>query len=145
MGSDEYHVQRDVVTLSTRSGKPIASRNLGELLRHIILDILQEPLQWSKIVQTIITDLENQDAKIISAGPVRAAEGLRQKLTSAGINIVASTELQPLQLSHRETRSSDIAIVGYAARLPESETLEDAWKILEDGKDVHKKASRKHY
>lgn len=137
--SHEHYLRKDVAILSTRSGEPIAARTLGEALQHIVLDILQEPLSWSKVVQNILSNLAGQNVVLTSIGPVRAADGLRQKLTSAGINILESDGLEPLQALQPENRSSDIAIVGYAARLPESETLEDVWKILEDGRDVHKK------
>ena len=142
--SHEHYLRKDVAILSTRSGEPIAARTLGEALQHIVLDILQEPLSWSKVVQNILSNLAGQDVVLTSTGPVRAADGLRQKLTSAGINVVESTELQPLRALQPENLSSDIAIVGYAARLPESETLEDVWKILEDGRDVHKMVSPKY-
>ncbi|KAL2056771.1 hypothetical protein ABVK25_003166 [Lepraria finkii] len=143
--SHEHYLRKDVAILSTRSGEPIAARTLGEALQHIVLDILQEPLSWLKVVQNILSNLAGQNVVLTSIGPVRAADGLRQKLTSAGINILESDGLEPLQALQPENRSSDIAIVGYAARLPESETLEDVWKILEDGRDVHKKIPRDRF
>jgi iron transport multicopper oxidase len=143
--SQGHELRDDVVILSTRSGEPVAARTLGEALHHIVLDILQEPLNWSNVVQSVISNLSGQEVVLTSAGPVRAADSLRQKLTSAGIDVLESTEMQPLQAFQQVNGSGDIAIVGYAARLPESETLEDVWKILENGKDVHKKVNIENF
>ena len=138
---DKYPLRSDVVIVSTRSGKRIIAQTLGDALQHIVMDILREPMRWSRVVEEMINNLKDQVATLTSAGPVRAADSLRQRMTSAGIEVLKSTEMHPRREQRTETRSSDIAIVGYAARLPESETLEEAWKILEDGRDVHKKAS----
>ena len=139
--SDEYSLRKHVVIVSTRSGKPIKAQSLSDVLQHIIVDILREPMRWSRVVEEMINNLKDQGAILTSAGPVRAADGLRQRMTSAGIEILRSTEMQPQREPRTKPRSNDIAIIGYAARLPESETLEEAWKLLEDGRDVHKKAS----
>ena len=139
--SDEYPLRNDAVIVSTRSGKPITAQSLGDALQHIIMDILREPLRWSRVVEEMTNNLKDQGATLTSAGPVRAADSLRQRMANAGIEVLKSTEMQPRREQHTKPRSSDIAIIGYAARLPESETLEEAWKLLEDGRDVHKKAS----
>ena len=107
------------------------------------MDILREPMRWSRVVEEMINSFKDQGATLTSAGPVRAADSLRQRLVSAGIEVSKSTEMQPRREQHTKLRSSDIAIVGYAARLPESETLEEVWKILEGGRDLHKKAGLK--
>lgn len=137
--SDEYPLRNDVVIVSTRSGKPITAQSLGGALQHIIMDILREPMRWSRVVEEMINNLKDQGAILTSAGPIRAADSLRQRMASAGIEVSKSTEMQPRREQRTKSRSSDIAIIGYAARLPESETLEEVWKILEDGRDVHKK------
>ena len=143
--SHGHKLRDDIVILSTRSGEPVAARTLGEALHHIVLDILQEPLNWSNVVQSVISKLSGQEVVMNSAGPVRAADSLRRQLTSAGIDILESSEMQPLQAFQQGNGSGDIAIVGYAARLPESETLEDVWTILENGRDVHKKVNLKPF
>ena len=139
--SDEYPLMDDVVIVSTNSGKPIMAQSLGGALQHIILDILREPMRWSSVVEEMINNLKDQCTTLISVGPVRASDGLRQRLASADIEVLRNAEIQPQREQPIKPRLSDIAIIGYAARLPESETLEEAWKLLEDGRDVHKKAS----
>ena len=135
-----YHLRKDTAIISTSSGEPISAHNLGEALQQIILDILQEPLRWSTVVHKLVTCFRGQNAVLISAGPVRAADSVRREMNNAGIDVDRS-EIQPLPASHTRNLSSDIAIVGMAGRLPGCETLEEIWKVLEDGRDVHKKVS----
>lgn len=81
---------------------------------------------------------------LISAGPVRASASFRREMTSAGAKIVDSFEMQPLPKSQRRNASDDIAIVGIAGRLLGGENLEEMWKSLEEGKDVHKEVSMRY-
>lgn len=89
----------------------------------------------------ISSKLRGQDAALISAGPVRAANSLRREMTNEGVRIVDGFEIQPLQTSRSRNSTSDIAIVGVAGRMPGGETLEEIWKNLKEGKDLHKKVS----
>ncbi|KAL8826801.1 MAG: hypothetical protein Q9191_003572 [Dirinaria sp. TL-2023a] len=136
---DDYPLREDVIMLSTSSGQQLVARNLSEILRQVVLDTLQETLRWSKIAQHLVSELTNQGIQLKSAGPVRAADSLSRELRNGKIDVLESTEMQPTQQENVITSSSDIAIVGFASRLPESETLEEIWEILEDGRDVHKK------
>ena len=106
-------------------------------------DILREPLRWSTVTRAIASNFRDQDAVLISAGPVRAANSLRREMTNAGVKVVDSYEIQPLQVSQSRNTSGDIAIVGFAGRLPGGETLEEIWGNLEKGKDLHKEVSTK--
>ncbi|KAL9595245.1 MAG: hypothetical protein Q9179_005058 [Wetmoreana sp. 5 TL-2023] len=137
--SSNLPVREDVRLISTSSGQPINARNLSELLQQIVQDTLQEPLRWSKVTQRLVSSSQGRAVHVISAGPVRAADSLLRDMKAASVNELRSTEMQPLRQGMRDSRSSDIAIVGIASRMPESETLEDFWKLLEAGRDVHKK------
>ena len=138
-------LRKEVSIISTSTGQPVDTDSLGEALQLIVMDILREPLRWSKVVRNIVSTSKDQNAILLSAGPVRAADSLLREMTKAGVNVEENTELKPLHASPTQHRSSDIAIVGIAGRLPESETLEEAWRILEDGRDVHKKVSPLQY
>lgn len=136
-----YHLRRDVVIISTSTGEQIPGRSLGEVLQQIVWDVLREPLRWSTVTQAVVSRFRGQDAVLITAGPVRAANSLRRAMTNAGVKIADSIEMQPSRSSQKRNTSGDIAIVGVAGRLPGGETLEEIWKILEEGKDLHKKVS----
>lgn len=134
-------VRQDVQFISTSSGQPINARNLRELLQQIILDTLQEPLRWSKVAQRLVLESEHRAVHVINAGSVRAANSLLRAMETGSINVLKCTEMQPPRQGNSSNSSSDIAIVGIASRMPESETLEEIWSLLEAGRDVHKKVS----
>ncbi|KAL9071452.1 MAG: hypothetical protein Q9161_004169 [Pseudevernia consocians] len=143
--SNEYHLRRDAVLISTSTGGQISGGNLGEALQQVVWDILREPLRWSTVTHAIASNFRDQDAVLISAGPVRAANSLRREMTNAGVKVVDSYEIQPLQVSQSRNTSSDIAIVGFAGRLPGGETLEEIWGNLEKGKDLHKEIPKDRF
>lgn len=136
---DHHPLRDDVAVISTSSGQPIVARTLGEVLQQIVLDILQEPLRWSEVVRYLVSQCTDGDAKVVGAGPVSAAESLLRQLKSSTVRGVNYAEMRPLQEERSSNGTSDIAIVGIASRMPESESLEDFWKLLEAGRDVHKK------
>lgn len=141
---NDYPVREDVIMISTSSGQQLVAQTLSEILRQVVLDTLQETLRWSKVAQHLVSELADQGVQIKSAGPVRAADSLLRELRNSKVNVLESTEMQPTQQEDLSTSSNDIAIVGFASRMPESETLEEIWKILEDGRDVHKKVNVKN-
>ena len=93
------------------------------------------------MTQAIASRFRDQDAMLISVGPVRAANSLLREMANAGVKTIDSFEIQPLRQSQSRNTSGDIAIVGVAGRLPGGETLEEIWANLKEGKDLHKKAS----
>ncbi|KAL9598139.1 MAG: hypothetical protein Q9219_004695 [cf. Caloplaca sp. 3 TL-2023] len=135
---DDRSLREDVEIISTSSGRRFNAHRFGELLEQIVLDILQNPLRWSTVAQQLSSESVQKAVHIISAGPVRAADSLSRHLKQSGINVLPSTEMRPLQQADRSNHSTDVAIVGFASRMPESETLEEIWELLETGRDVHK-------
>ena len=141
MIGDGYRLRKDVAIISTSTGDQISGRSLREALQQIVWDVLCEPLRWSTVTHAITSNFRSQDAVLISAGPVRAANSLRREMSNAGVRVVDSFEIQPLEASRSRNAAGDIAIVGMAGRLPGGETLEEIWANLENGKDLHKEVS----
>ena len=141
LNDDEYHLRTDAIIISTSTGEQIPGRSLGEALKQIVRDVLSEPMRWSAVTQAMASRFRDQDAMLISVGPVRAANSLLREMANAGAKTIDSFEIQPLRQSQSRNTSGDIAIVGVAGRLPGGETLEEIWANLEEGKDLHKKAS----
>lgn len=142
---NEYKLRKDVIIISTSTGEEVRGRSLGEVLQQIVWDVLREPLRWSTMTEGIASKFRDQDAVIISVGPVRAANSLRREMTNVGVNVVDSYEMQPLRTSRNRNTSGDIAIVGVAGRLPGGESLEEIWKNLEEGKDLHKEIPKDRF
>ena len=91
----------------------------------------------------MVSALEGQSVQISSVGPVRAADSLRRELTKHDIDVQECTEMRAGDDGESlQGRSSDVAIIGFASRMPESETLEEIWEILEKGRDTHKKVRK---
>lgn len=125
--------------VSTRSGQPIAEVTLDGALRHIIVDILSEPLRWDKVLQNLVASLYQVETCLVTLGPVRAADSLARELGSSRNQTVKRIEVRPERRKQAKKTSGDIAIVGLAGRMPGAETLEEAWRVLEEGKDLHRK------
>jgi Beta-ketoacyl synthase, N-terminal domain len=136
---DDRPLRDNVTVISTSSGQSIVARTLGEVLKQIVLDTLQEPLRWSDVVRHLVSQCADGDVKVLSSGPVSAADSLLRHLKSSAAKGVSYAEVRPLHQENPSNGSSDIAIVGIASRLPEAESLEEFWKLLEAGRDVHKK------
>ena len=140
LNGDEYHLRTDAVIISTSTGEQVPGRSLGEVLKQIVRDVLSESMRWSAVTQAVASKFRDQDAMLISVGPVRAANSLLREMANAGVKTIDSFEIQPLRQSQSRNTSGDIAIVGVAGRLPGGETLEEIWASLEEGKDLHKNA-----
>ncbi|KAI9876882.1 MAG: hypothetical protein M1830_005404, partial [Pleopsidium flavum] len=131
--------------ISTSSGKPIIANNLRELLRHVIIDILQEPLNWTKVIHAVTSSLSQGQARLTAVGPTNVTKSLYHALTTAGIKVAETGELQPSPATQIREGSGAIAIVGMSGRFPGGETLEEFWKVLEDGLDLHKKVPKDRF
>ena len=118
--------------------------SLGEALHEIVIETLQEPIRWTKVTQELSSELRGQNVSVLSVGPARAAGSLIREMNKHGVNVLENAEIKSWQDSMSGTRSDDVAIVGFASRMPESETLEEIWKVLEDGRDTHKKVGTCH-
>ena len=127
---------------STISGKPYPADNMTELLHQIIVDILQKPLDWSKVVANTVASLRAKEVRFAALGPVNAATSLRKALKAVGTKIIESEKEKPsLTARSRRGESGAMAVVGMSGRFPGSETLEDLWRNLEDGQDLVQKVA----
>ncbi|GAP89889.2 putative acyl transferase acyl hydrolase lysophospholipase [Rosellinia necatrix] len=137
--------------MSTNSGDFIKARNLGELLPHVLRDILQRPIALGHIARGLDEQLTAEVA-CFSFGPDSVASPIKPLLASrlAGmpgvprqcrrVELPISTSLDA-RGDDPEAPSvdpCDIAIIGMGLRLPGSETLEEFWSVLEDGRDLHR-------
>ncbi|KAI1498991.1 hypothetical protein F5X99DRAFT_420173 [Biscogniauxia marginata] len=123
--------------ISPSSGQSYAGANFSDLLVQAIDDILQVPINLeatfdglSQVVQTNVT--------LVRFGPVNLATAMKKSLEARKIHLVEA-EYTHQALSPKPAHANDIAIVGMSVRLPKSETLEEFWQVLEQGRDLHEK------
>ncbi|KAK0739379.1 hypothetical protein B0T21DRAFT_285107 [Apiosordaria backusii] len=122
--------------LSPSSGLPYNGSTFGEILVEIFDDILQAPISFESCTQGLAKVLTSQP-KLITFGPVNCAKAIQQTMQTHGIQLEAPVPETP---EHNPPSTANaIAIVGMSVRLPGSETLEEFWKVLEEGRDLHEK------
>ena len=142
IGQSSIHdigLTKNTQIISTGSGAPFVAGTLRELLQQIIVDALQNPLYWTTTVQTVASNLSKSDVTLIAFGPTTVTKSLRRALETKGIK---TTEIGEFDLPTSGTPrggSGDIAIVGMSGRFPGGDSLEEFWKMLAKGRDLHRK------
>ena len=119
---------------STASRIPFESRNLRSLLRLVIEDVTQNPIDWNQTVQGLVDKVIGSEVVLTSIVSSSVTKTVHQSLKAVGIR-VAETISDTSRSCSRD--DSGIAIVGMSGRFPGCENLDDFWKILERGRDLH--------
>lgn len=135
-------LKKNATIVSTGSGVRFSADSLGDLLPLVVDDILQNPLYWTKTLQALITSLgKSAQVTLTAFGPTNVTKSLRRTLESSGVEVVETKEVEvPLVVDgHILGESDDIAVVGMSCRLPGSDSLEEFWEVLEQGRDLHTK------
>ena len=133
----KVQVQHPLIVSPVSAG-PYSGRNFSELLEEVLYDILQSPIALPFVVRGLSKILSSR-ATLTALGPENLTKSIKQLLHSNAVEIDESKEIINPTPSAPCLASEAIAIVGMAIRLPGSETLEDFWKVLEDGQDLHEK------
>ncbi|KAM5466708.1 hypothetical protein MauCBS54593_005966, partial [Microsporum audouinii] len=135
--------------VSSVTGEHIRASTFGALLHTSLGEILREPLRLDIITKSINTAARASLCArwvILSVG-ANASQSLASALSEIeGISAkVEHIESNPnLDTPHLETRcsgrpeQSNIAIIGYAGRFPEAADADSLWKLLCEGRDVHR-------
>lgn len=136
---------------STSTGRPFSAMNVTNLFKHIITEILTQPIQWDSVIQGVIQQAHNIGASQCHvlvcriSLPIHDLSAALRKLP----DFEASTEELILWIHNksatdergpRGSLQSKIAIVGMSCRMPGGVTdTEKFWELLESGLDVHRK------
>ncbi|KAI1371583.1 hypothetical protein F4677DRAFT_464190 [Hypoxylon crocopeplum] len=123
--------------ISPSSGQPYLGLTFSEVLLEVLHDILQVPISLKAAVQGLHHVLKSP-ATLVRFGPVNSARTIKKSLEARGIETNEFEDAHRDELAESEIADA-IAIVGMSARLPGSETLEEFWHILEEGRDLHEK------
>ncbi|KAK1835326.1 putative polyketide synthase [Podospora conica] len=121
---------------SPSSGRVYTGETFREILMAVVDDIFQNPISFEKCTRGLSGSL-CQPTSLVCFGPVNSANTIKQNLHALGIDIIIVTPA--VHVLKTTANANSIAIVGMAARLPGSETLEEFWRVLEDGRDLHEK------
>ncbi|ROV87534.1 hypothetical protein VMCG_10688 [Cytospora schulzeri] len=125
--------------LSPSSGKTYAASILSEVLLDILSEISQYPVSLKVLCNGLRKSMEKSEGATLHCfGPVTSAKAIKNQLHSLGLDLHDANKDIPATQSEWNS-TNDIAIVGMSVRLPGSETLEEFWKVLEDGRDLHEK------
>lgn len=137
------------LVISSVTGEPMPTPTFGAILRMSLGEILREPLRLDKIIKSVGATCQassNSRWTILSIGS-NASQILASALgkidgISVEVEHIAGASISGT--AHSQTRStgrpeqSKIAIIGYSGRFPEAADPDSLWKILHEGRDVHR-------
>ncbi|CAF1473328.1 unnamed protein product [Adineta ricciae] len=126
---------------STRDGKYFRVSNLRDLLTEIIDDILIKPLKWNSVIVELIAIIKSKkidNIDVYSFASAKACKSLVDRLRETDVTIHVKDTDKDIPIVSHNYRKGDVAIVGMSGRFPGSEDLEEFWKSLIDGVDVHR-------
>lgn len=123
-------VQHPVISPSF--AKLYEAKTFAELLAAVVNDILQIPIFLDATITGLSCILCPQ-TRFVRFGPITSVKSIKQALHKRGVDL----KDVDLPTSQSSATTGALAIVGMAARLPGSETLEEFWSVLESGLDLH--------
>ncbi|KAI0856137.1 polyketide synthase for naphthopyrone YWA1 [Xylaria cubensis] len=132
--------------ISSVTGEPIQAATFRDLLHAALGEILRQPLRLDRIIQSIKTscDASTQTRWVISlvgttsqilANALGEVEGL--SVRTEHITSMPSASTSQINNNGRPEKSK-IAIIGYSGRFPEAADPDGLWKLLQEGRDVHR-------
>ncbi|TGJ83872.1 hypothetical protein E0Z10_g4873 [Xylaria hypoxylon] len=131
--------------VSSSSGDFLRGSTYMDLFIRVCEDVMQRPMALEAITKGLEKHLTPQ-VSCISFGPESIAHAIKPLLAThlrswedsdhaaqTGSDLPAAMPTAPL------ADPRDIAIIGMGVRLPGSETLEEFWDVLKDGRDLHER------
>lgn len=123
--------------ISPHSGSPYDFQNQAELNSAIIDDIMKNPINNILTQESLLSILDDKSVMITPFGSNNTTKRLTKCLKDANINLEVTSSQETTKLCN-SSAGGDIAIVGMAGRFPGAESLEEFWKVLESGLDLHR-------
>ena len=113
-----------------------AHDTLRKLLSQVVTDILHTRLDFQFIVQRTGALAQNHSVRFVSVGPAHTGV-LKRSLPIAEIERFGSPKLPSDQASIKNDYRDAIAIIGMACRTPGAQNVDELWKLLLEGRDMH--------
>jgi naphtho-gamma-pyrone polyketide synthase len=144
-----FNYKPRIPVLSSTTGKPIEAKQLKDLLKVALEEILLRQLCWDKVTDSCSSMLKSSRHQACKLFPIAstATKSLFTALTRAeiseievenGIGEIPANPKDSLNTSGR-VDCSKIAIIGMSGRFPEADGTEPFWDLLYKGLDVHRK------
>lgn len=132
-----------VQIISSSSCTPYKSNNLGDLLYQMMLDIAQHPLRLTETVNRIVSDVrEGKEVDLIVVGPTAHTSLLQSAFRSVEVKVNVTHRAEKVQpVMNARAGSNLVAIVGMSGRFPGSDSVDQLWESLQEGREFHEKVS----
>ncbi|CAK7230710.1 Type I Iterative PKS [Sporothrix bragantina] len=144
-------MRSDVALLAASSGRQrYDSKTFVDIFADVVYDIFQAPIDLGAAMHQLAKKANHIAAGVIlvSFGPINSTKAIARYIEAKKIPVEcqadpsSSTSSVPSPsisgpLHPPPPGDNAIAIVGMASRLPGSETLEEFWQVLEQGRDLH--------
>ncbi|GFF26151.1 conidial yellow pigment biosynthesis polyketide synthase [Aspergillus udagawae] len=137
-----YQVKRPLYSAHT-STSSLPANTLVELLRRVVVEIAHKPMHIENTVSALAAAIEastKDDAVLTTVGSTWDASTMQDLLLQHG-QTVSLGEFPscptPFGSSLDSIPPDAIAVVGMSGRFPESDTLDEFWRLLETGKTTH--------
>ncbi|KAJ5947462.1 Type I Polyketide synthases (Type I PKS) [Penicillium verhagenii] len=129
--------------ISNASGLVLIESTFGALLHTLVKEILTNPVRIDHIIDGIAENTLGGTRHLI---PIHTQSGssIASALRQRGLEVICTThpsaKTDSVRTEHNSSNqdSSKIAIIGFSGRFPEADNLDEFWKVLEEGLDVHK-------
>lgn len=142
--------------MSTTTGACYTQETIEKLLKAVVYDVLNEPLQFQKLLHGCVVKSKaytGPKCLIIPFGPTHTAKALATVLKAqTDLEIVIRNSFLPRATSQSGNDGNDgtlgrgkLAIVGMAGRFPDAANHEKLWELLEKGLDVHRQVCFWHF
>lgn len=137
-------LRRNARCVSSSTCKPYDASDVPTLLRLMLDDIAKHRLRLTETVQEFVSGVHGaKEVDLIVVGPTAHTSLVQDALQSAKISVNLVQDVKPLRgLAGKREGSSLVAVVGMSARLPGAESINEFWKVLTQGKDLHEKVRK---
>ena len=146
----EYSVQRSLCSVHYPPDS-LSVGTFGELLRLRVSEIAQKPMHVEETFRKIATALQKTGSSEIllkTVGSTWDASSF-QNILQQHNQIVRIGDFSPIPKPFGDNLSSipsdAIAVVGMSGRFPESDTLDELWRLLETGTTTHQEIPKSRF
>ena len=139
---DAYFIQRSLYSVHSPADS-LSAGTFGEILRLTVTEIVHKSMQVEKTFRAVATALQkigSPEISLTTVGSTWDASTFQDILHQHNQNVRIgdfSPVPKPFGDDLSSVPSDAIAVVGMSGRFPESDTLDELWRLLETGTTTH--------